>query len=190
MDLPSGRAEPFKMDWGDEYSMYLHGFLPDGRILAASCTNCVGAWGPPEPLPRITEYVVLSPDGTLDGVLFTSERTTANWPFSHPDEVLELFSIRPQAAPDQPNPIRQNLGFWTPIVASVRTRGEADQASERLRQLSLPARIIWSSDYGSLRPGYWVVHSTRFPTAEEAERAAARLRALGFRDAYARKVQR
>jgi hypothetical protein len=51
-----------------------------------------------------------------------------------------------------------------------------------------PRGVLRSDNYASLNPGYWVAFSGQYTTADEAGRAAERLRGQGFAGAYPRHV--
>lgn len=84
---------------------------------------------------------------------------------------------------------REIEGFWTVIVASTPGRAAAEQAADRLRARGLPGDVLYSSDYSSLTPGYWVAFSGRFASEGRATSEAAWLRSVGFSGAYAREVR-
>ena len=48
--------------------------------------------------------------------------------------------------------------------------------------------VLDSSQFSSLRPGYWVVYAGRYGSMAEATSAADQLHAQGYPDAYARRV--
>jgi hypothetical protein len=52
----------------------------------------------------------------------------------------------------------------------------------------LDAGVLFSSDFRSLRPGYWVVFSGTFSAQPDAARRADRARELGYSSAYPRLV--
>jgi hypothetical protein len=83
----------------------------------------------------------------------------------------------------QPNP------FWTAVVASVTTRADAEAAAARLRNQGLPGDVLFSSDYSSLTPGYWVAFSGNFANRSEADQQSKLAQAAGFAGAYAREVR-
>jgi hypothetical protein len=65
------------------------------------------------------------------------------------------------------------------------------RAQERMGEASargLDAGVIYSSNFSSLTPGYWVVFSGSFASSSEAARRARRARALGYSDSYPRFV--
>jgi cell division septation protein DedD len=88
----------------------------------------------------------------------------------------------------QPAPGGQ--AYWTVIVGSFTSRGEADALASRLRAQGYNPLVLFSSDYASLNPGYWVTHIGRFWDREGANSAAQRLRELGFSGAYPREIRR
>jgi hypothetical protein len=87
-----------------------------------------------------------------------------------------------------------SLGDWpggsayTAILASLGSeevaRTEQAQASGR----GLDAGVLFSTEFSSLRPGYWVVFSGTFSGEDAAAGRAARARELGYVDAYPRFV--
>jgi serine/threonine-protein kinase len=73
------------------------------------------------------------------------------------------------------------LGAFS-VEAHARTR-EAE-ASGR----GLEAGVLYSSDFSSLTPGYWIVFSGDFSDPAEAEARAAEARTAGFTDSYSKLV--
>lgn len=82
--------------------------------------------------------------------------------------------------------------FWTTIAASVpRERGgvqRADEVARALERQGFEAGILYSSNFSSLNPGYWVVYTGEFPSRSAALAQAERVRRAGYEDAYARQV--
>ncbi len=69
----------------------------------------------------------------------------------------------------------------------------SSEANARARQLEatelgLDAGVLYSSNFSSLRPGYWVVFSGTFASQEEAADRAERAGELGYADSYPRFV--
>jgi hypothetical protein len=62
--------------------------------------------------------------------------------------------------------------FWAVCVwcdwGTHDPRAPADDAARQLRAAGLPAGVLWSSDYPSLRPGYWITYSGRFSSEQAA----------------------
>lgn len=86
------------------------------------------------------------------------------------------------------------LGDWpggsgfTAILASLPTEAEAASTQSEATARGLDAGLLFSSDFNSLRPGYWVVFSGVFRDASGAAARATRAHELGYTDAYPRFV--
>jgi hypothetical protein len=82
--------------------------------------------------------------------------------------------------------------IWTAIVASlddaVYPRAAAVRERDAVSARGIAVDVLHSTRFPSLRPGYWVVYSKRFHAPSEAAAHAARLRSIGFGDAYERCV--
>jgi hypothetical protein len=82
-------------------------------------------------------------------------------------------------------------GFTLVLASVVEAQGrtEADAAAQRATTAGLPeVGVLRSSDFSSLRPGYWVAYSGVYDTDAEARAALATAVAAGFPDAYPRRV--
>ena len=77
---------------------------------------------------------------------------------------------------------------YTAILASLSSESEAKAKQQQAISSGLDAGVLYSSDYGSLRPGYWVVFSGDFPSNAGANARALQAKAAGFSDAYPRHV--
>jgi hypothetical protein len=81
---------------------------------------------------------------------------------------------------------------YTVVVASLpEARGEAaarEQAQAAADAGLADVGVLASSDYSSLRGGFWVVFAGVYPTLGEATAALDATRASGFPDAYVREV--
>lgn len=77
---------------------------------------------------------------------------------------------------------------YTAILGSLSTEAEARRRQAEATSAGLDAGVLFSSDFSSLRPGYWVVFSGVYASAEEAEARVGRARELGYADAYPRFV--
>lgn len=102
---------------------------------------------------------------------------------------------RPKEAPEEEQPATESwAGDWpggsgfTAILASLSSEAEANEVEAEARGRGLDAGILYSSDYSSLRPGYWVVFSGDFPNDDGAEARAAHAHELGYPGAYPRFV--
>jgi hypothetical protein len=82
---------------------------------------------------------------------------------------------------------------YTIVIKSVPTsegRSGAAAAARRARSQGLPqAGVLNSSDYSSLRPGYWVAFTGVYDTEAEAEAGLPAARSAGFPLAYVRQVR-
>ena len=76
----------------------------------------------------------------------------------------------------------------TVILASAGSRQEAEAKQQKAQDAGITAGILKSDDFGSLRPGYWVVFDGQFDSVEEATERAEQDRGNGFADAYPRFV--
>jgi hypothetical protein len=79
---------------------------------------------------------------------------------------------------------------FTAILASVSTEAEARSIQSEATGRGLDAGVLYSSEFSSLRPGYWVVFSGDFPNADGAEARAGHAQELGYADTYPRFVAR
>jgi SPOR domain len=77
---------------------------------------------------------------------------------------------------------------YTAILTSETSQAAAEATQARAASAGLDAGVLNSSDYSSLRPGYWVVFSGTFDTSQEAAARAQRAQGLGFGSAYPRFV--
>jgi hypothetical protein len=81
---------------------------------------------------------------------------------------------------------------WSVFLKSVPTsegRADADAAAQRARNNGLTqVGVLNSSDYSSLRPGYWVTFTGIYETQQQAETAVPNARSRGFPLAYSRRV--
>jgi hypothetical protein len=77
---------------------------------------------------------------------------------------------------------------YTAILASLSTEAEARERQREATSAGLDAGVLFSSDFSSLRPGYWVVFSGDFASSDGADARTARAKELGYADAYPRFV--
>jgi hypothetical protein len=77
---------------------------------------------------------------------------------------------------------------YTAILASVSSHAEARAVQAEATGRGLDAGVLYSSDFSSLRPGYYVVFSGAFPTVADAAIRVERAQTLGYSDAYPRFV--
>lgn len=123
---------------------------------------------------------------TIDGTPTTTTATTTTvvtGPEPPSGPAPEAGSGPSSSASDWPG----GTGY-TAILASLGSRTAAKAAQRRFAGRGLDAGVLNSSDYSSLRPGYWVVFSGTFPSKSGADQRASRARSLGVKGAYARFV--
>jgi hypothetical protein len=81
---------------------------------------------------------------------------------------------------------------YTVVLASVPEgdgRAAADAAAAQAVAAGLSsAGVLRSSDFSSLRPGYWVAYAGVYSTLAEAQTILPQARAAGFASAYTRRV--
>lgn len=113
----------------------------------------------------------------------------------HPDQVEpDPAATVPATADSSAGEQGSNLGDWpggsgfTAILASLSTEADAASTQAEATARGLDAGVLYSSNFSSLRPGYWVVFSGVFPDASGASTRASRAHELGYSDAYPRFV--
>ena len=83
---------------------------------------------------------------------------------------------------------------WIVVLASIQTqvgRGHAERFATRVRGTGVDSvSVLNSSNRRPLRSGYWVVYTGPFATLSAVQRAAAHVRAFGYRTAYVREILR
>jgi hypothetical protein len=81
---------------------------------------------------------------------------------------------------------------WTVILASVaeaQGRSEADAVAQRATAAGLPqVGVLLSTDYSTLRPGFWVTYTGVYGAESEARSALPTAQAAGFASAYPRRI--
>jgi predicted Ser/Thr protein kinase len=123
----------------------------------------------------------------------TSTTTTTGASTSRPTvaTVTETTTTPKETTVDKPAPKAGDWPAgrdgWAVVVASKKNRAEAQAAADRAAALG-PAGVLRSSDYSSLRPGYWVAFVGPLQGPKVASRAAAALRKNGFAGAYPRMI--
>lgn len=96
----------------------------------------------------------------------------------------------------EPQPAGGGVASWpagksafTVVLVSRERRVDARREAQRASGAGLPAGLLRSNDYSSLRPGYWVAYAGEFDSRAEAARRAQSYAAQGFRDAYPRRIE-
>lgn len=77
---------------------------------------------------------------------------------------------------------------YTTILASVPSEAEARRIQTQASERGLDAGVLFSSNYRSLRSGYWVVFSGTSSRKKDADQRSARAKSLGYPEAYPRFV--
>ncbi len=78
---------------------------------------------------------------------------------------------------------------WTVVLASTTNRGAAESKAHQASGRGIQAGVLNSSDYSSLRHGYWVTFAGQYGSSGDAAAAAKRYAGEGFGGAYARLVK-
>jgi hypothetical protein len=108
---------------------------------------------------------------------------------THTTTVIEApatsVSAPASSAGDWPGP-----SAYTVVLGSMSTETAARAVQARATAAGLDAGVLYSSDFSSLRAGYWVVFSGVFDTHGGTAGRVARAHDLGFSDAYPRFVSR
>lgn len=107
-----------------------------------------------------------------------------------------IIRERPAREPDGgPDRTVGHVGNWpsgvsayTVVLASSADRSAAEATANRARGISGVPGVLRSSDFPSLRPGFWVAFAGTHSTRASADSAATTLRSRGFDDAYVRYV--
>lgn len=77
---------------------------------------------------------------------------------------------------------------YSAMLGAFSTEANARSRQQEATERGLDAGVLYSSDFSSLTPGYWVVFSGTFDSAEEAEARADLAHSVGYSDAYPRFV--
>jgi eukaryotic-like serine/threonine-protein kinase len=118
-----------------------------------------------EPIPPATIPTVTTPTTTVPTT--TSSSAVGTWPAGQSGYTVVLAS-----------------------VAEANGRSAADAAAQRATTAGLSSvGVLRSSDFSSLKPGYWVTYAGVYGTLAAAQAALPQARAAGFPSAYTRQVQ-
>lgn len=91
-------------------------------------------------------------------------------------------------------PDSSDLGDWpggsaySAMLGAFSSEWRARDRQEEARAKGLDAGVLYSSNFSSLNPGYWIVFSGSFASSSEAAQRARRARSLGYTDSYPRFV--
>jgi serine/threonine protein kinase len=87
-----------------------------------------------------------------------------------------------------------DLGDWpggsgySAMLGAFSSEWRAESFQAEATERGLDAGVLYSSNFSSLKPGYWVVFSGSFASSSEAAARAQRARSLGYSDSYPRFV--
>jgi hypothetical protein len=85
---------------------------------------------------------------------------------------------------------KDGYSIFLKSVPTSEGRAKADAAAQRARNNGLSqVGVLNSSDFSSLRPGYWVTFTGIYDTQQQASAALPNARARGFPTAYTRPVR-
>jgi hypothetical protein len=74
---------------------------------------------------------------------------------------------------------------YTVVLGVIPSKGAATASATKIASSGIPAGILYSSDYSSMRPGDWIVFSGTYTTLAQADTAAAHIKTKGQPGAYA-----
>jgi hypothetical protein len=107
----------------------------------------------------------------------------------NPDGTVTTSTLPRTVYPTAAAPAPVEAPFWATFAFSGSAEG-ANTRADALRAQGLDASVIYSSNYSSLSPGYWVTFVGRYATKAQAQAEADYLHTIGYSDAYARWVDR
>ena len=114
----------------------------------------------------------------------TSTESAAPWSAAPSDSTTSTDSAAAASSGEWPG----GSGY-TAIIESTDSVAKANEIKTQALDAGLDAGLLYSSDYGSLNPGYWVVFSGDFQTATEANSRVSDAKDLGFDGAYPRFIR-
>ena len=79
---------------------------------------------------------------------------------------------------------------FTIVLASTDTRGRAEAKARDAVERGIPAGVLRSDDYSSLKPGFWVVFAGQYATSAKAEADIEKYAGMGFGGGYPRQVKK
>jgi hypothetical protein len=158
----------------------------------------------PAPAPTVTSLKQLgnfdAPPAAGPGHLVAFNRFAPRDPFvrgsEHSTPGLEVARVRPTRPirPPRGGPWPARGDAYTVVLASVSVRDGRAAAERRVREMRARGLrrvgILVSSEFRSLRSGYFVVYSGVYETRRAAQRVLPRARAKAGRSAYTLRVAR
>lgn len=174
---------------------------------SAPTSGSVPAPAPGAPAAPAAQVTSLKQLGNFDaspaagpGHLVAFNRFAPRDPFVRGSEYrtpgLEVARVRPTrpVRPNRRGPWPARGDAYTVVLASVSVRDGRAAAELRVREMRARGLrrvgILVSSDFRSLRPGYFVVYSGVYESRRAAQRALLRARAKAGRTAYSLRVAR
>jgi hypothetical protein len=118
----------------------------------------------------------------------TTFETTSTLPTTTFDQTT-TFGTTTQSSNVTWPPGTDGYSIFLKSVPTSRGRSAADAEANRARSRGLTqVGVLNSSDYSSLRPGYWVTFTGIYDSQREANNALPNARSHGYPLAYTRKV--
>jgi hypothetical protein len=79
---------------------------------------------------------------------------------------------------------------FTVVLASTGGQGQAVSKARDAVKRGIPAGVLHSDDYSSLKPGFWVVFAGQYPSSKKAEADIDKYAGMGFGGGYPRLVKK
>jgi hypothetical protein len=125
--------------------------------------------------------------GTVAGRRVGQAKLNGGQSLSPPANASPPATPPPDTAPTDP-PTSPSTGDWpayTVFIASKATQSEAQAFVDRADAQGFSGSgILYSSDYASLHPGYWVAYIGTYDTKSNAQATMSDVHSAGFSDAY------
>jgi hypothetical protein len=166
--------------------------LVAGAIVAIASTR-----GDKEGRPRSSIPVVSTGPSTTDtvGIITQPPTVTINPPTTTFGSTTTLSTTTLSTTTTTTGNVtwpagKNGYSIFLKSVPTSEGRAKAEAAAQRARNNGLPqVGILNSSDFSSLRPGYWVTFTGIYDTQQQANAALPNARARGFPTAYTRPVR-
>jgi hypothetical protein len=166
--------------------------LVAGAIVAIAATR-----GDKEGRPRAAIPVVSTSQSTTDtvGIITQPPTVTINPPTTTFGSTTTLPTTTLSTTTTTTGNVswpagKDGFSIFLKSVPTSEGRAKADAAAQRARNRGLSqVGVLNSSDYSSLRPGYWVTFTGIYDTQQQANAALPNARSRGFPLAYVREVR-
>ena len=168
--------------------------LVAGAIVAIAATRGDEEGGPTSSIPVVSTgpsttditqppTVTITPPTTTFGSTTTLPTTTVGSTTTLGTTTTTTGNVTWPAGKD-------GYSIFLKSVPTSEGRAKADAAAQRARNNGLSqVGVLDSSDFSSLRPGYWVTFTGIYDTQQQANAALPNARARGFPTAYTRPVR-